>query len=59
MHILAALHRFVESGAGDVKSLKGKEQPRLLVGDYRLFFVCPDADAIEVRGVVLRKEAYR
>jgi mRNA interferase RelE/StbE len=59
MRILAALHRFVESGAGDVKSLKGKEELRLRIGDYRLFFICPDADTVEIRGVIHRKEAYR
>jgi len=40
MHILSALHRFAESGAGDVKALQGKEELRLRIGDYRLFFVC-------------------
>ncbi|MGA2856351.1 MAG: type II toxin-antitoxin system RelE/ParE family toxin [Candidatus Sulfotelmatobacter sp.] len=59
MHILSALHRFAESGAGDVKALQGREELRLRVGDYRLFFVCPDADTIEVRRVRHRGEAYR
>ncbi len=47
MHILSALHRFAESGAGDVKALQGREELRLRIGDYRLFFVCPDSDTIE------------
>ena len=59
MRILAALHRFIESGSGDVKSLKGREEFRLRIGDYRLFFLCPDADTVEIRGVIHRKEAYR
>jgi mRNA interferase RelE/StbE len=59
MHILSALHRFAESGAGDVKALQGREELRLRIGDYRLFFVCPAADTIEVRRVLHRKEAYR
>jgi mRNA interferase RelE/StbE len=59
MHILSALHRFAESGAGDVKALQGKEELRLRIGDYRLFFVCPDADTIEIRRVRHRSEAYR
>jgi mRNA interferase RelE/StbE len=59
MHILSALHRFAESGAGDVKALQGREELRLRIGDYRLFFVCPDADTIEVRRVRHRGEAYR
>lgn len=44
MRILAALHRFVEFGEGDVKALQGREELRLRIGDYRLFFVCPAAD---------------
>jgi mRNA interferase RelE/StbE len=59
MHILSALHRFAESGAGDVKALQGREELRLRIGDYRLFFVCPAADTIEVRRILHRKEAYR
>ena len=58
MHILSALHRFAESGAGDVKALQGREELRLRIGDYRLFFVCSDADTIEIRRVHLG-EAYR
>jgi mRNA interferase RelE/StbE len=59
MHILSALHRFAESGAGDVKTLQGREELRLRVGDYRLFFVCPDPDTIEIRRVHHRGDAYR
>jgi mRNA-degrading endonuclease RelE of RelBE toxin-antitoxin system len=43
-----------------VKALQGeREELRLGIGDYRLFFVCTPADAIEVRRVLHRKEAYR
>jgi mRNA interferase RelE/StbE len=59
MQVLYALHRFAESGTGDVKALKGREELRLRIGDYRLFFVCPDAETIEVRRVWHRGEAYR
>jgi mRNA interferase RelE/StbE len=59
MQILSALHRFAESGVGDVKALQGREELRLRIGDYRLFFVCPDSDTIEVRRVRHRGEAYR
>jgi mRNA interferase RelE/StbE len=59
MHILSALHRFAESGTGDVKALQGREEIRLRIGDYRLFFVCPDSDTIEIRRVRHRGEAYR
>jgi len=59
MQILSALHRFAESGAGDVKALQGREELRLRIGDYRLFFVCNDPDAIEIRRVLHRRDAYR
>jgi mRNA interferase RelE/StbE len=59
MHILSALRRFAESGAGDVKALQGREELRLRIGDYRLFFVCTDLDTIEIRRVLHRREAYR
>jgi len=60
MRILFALHRFAESGTGDLKALQGeREELRLRIGDYRLFFVYSPADAIEVRRVLHRKEAYR
>jgi mRNA-degrading endonuclease RelE of RelBE toxin-antitoxin system len=48
-----------ESGKGDVKALQDREELRLRIGDYRLFFVCPDSDTIEVRRVRHRGEAYR
>jgi mRNA interferase RelE/StbE len=58
--ILSALHRFAESGTGDVKALKGeREELRLRIGDYRLFFVYTAADALEIRRVLHRKDAYR
>jgi mRNA interferase RelE/StbE len=59
MRILYALHRFAESGVGDLKSLQNLEEMRLRIGDYRLFFVYSGQDAIEVRGVRHRSEAYR
>ena len=60
MRILSALDRFAESGSGDVKALQGeREELRLRIGDYRLFFVYTTTDTIEVRRVLHRKEAYR
>jgi mRNA interferase RelE/StbE len=55
MRILAALDRFARTGEGDVKSL---QELRLRIADYRLFFV-NIADALEVRRVLHRREAYR
>lgn len=59
MRILSALHRFAESGEGDVKALHGRDELRLRVGDYRIFFVSTTPDAIQIRRVLHRKEAYR
>lgn len=60
MRILSALHRFAESGIGDVKALLGeREELRLRIGDYQLSPVYTAADAIEIRRVLHRKEAYR
>jgi mRNA interferase RelE/StbE len=59
MRLLYALHRFAESGVGDVRSLQDMEEMRLRVGDYRLFFVHTSEGAIEVRRVRHRSEAYR
>ena len=59
MHIFSALLRFAQSGLGNVKAMQGGDELRLRIGDYRLFFVCPDADTIEVRRVRHRGEAYR
>jgi mRNA-degrading endonuclease RelE of RelBE toxin-antitoxin system len=60
MRVLHALHRFAELGTGDVKALGGeREELRLRIGDYRLFFVYTAAGTIEVRRVLHRKDAYR
>jgi mRNA-degrading endonuclease RelE of RelBE toxin-antitoxin system len=58
MRILQALHRFAESSEGDVKALQGRDELRLRIADYRLFFV-NIADALEIRRVLHRSEAYR
>ena len=59
MRILSALHRFAESSQGEVKALEQREELRLRIGDYRLFFVCPGPDTMEIRRVLHRREAYR
>ena len=58
MRILTALYRFARTGKGDVKALQGRDELRLRIADYRLFFV-NIADALEVRRVLHRREAYR
>ena len=60
MRVLHVLHGFAKSGAGDLKALQGEaEELRLRIGNYRLFFVHTEEDAIEVRSVRHRREAYR
>jgi mRNA interferase RelE/StbE len=59
MRILAALHRFADSGEGNVKSLQGIKELRLRIGDYRLIFVNEPADTLEIRRVLHRREVYR
>ncbi len=59
MRILAGLHRFADSGEGDVKALHGMEELRLRISDYQLIFVNEPADTIEIRRVLHRREAYR
>lgn len=59
MRVFAALHRFAETGVGNVKKLRGDtEESRLRVGDYRVRFV-EEADAIHINRVLHRSEAYR
>ncbi len=59
MRVLSALHRFAESGGSDVKALQDREELRLRIGDYRLFFMYSAFEVIEVLRVVHRREAYR
>jgi len=35
MQVFSVLHRFAESGVGDVKALQGRDELRLRIGDYR------------------------
>lgn len=60
LRILSALDRFTKSGVGDVAALRGEAEVfRLRIGDYRLFFVHTSDEAIEIRRVRHRREAYR
>jgi mRNA-degrading endonuclease RelE of RelBE toxin-antitoxin system len=60
MRILTALHRFAESGDGDIKVLHGDpEELRLRVGDYRLRFNEEPQGTLVVHSVRHRSEAYR
>lgn len=59
--VLAALERFANTGAGDVKRLKGEVGTfRLRVGDWRIIFALDAArEALHVQRVANRREAYR
>ena len=59
MRIFAAIQRLAESGAGDVKELKGEAaELRLRVGDYRVRFT-DEGETLQIHAVRHRREAYR
>ena len=55
--LINKLHRYAETGAGDVKVLTGEPAARLRVGDYRILFVETES-GISVRAVGHRREIY-
>ena len=60
MQILYCLTRYKTNRAGGVKKLKPPLTGfRLRCGDYRVFFELKDENAIEITGVLNRREAYR
>lgn len=59
MRVFAALQRFADTGEGDITKLKGTDELRLRVGDYRVRFVQTESHAIQVKRVLHRSEAYR
>jgi mRNA interferase RelE/StbE len=56
-----ALHRLADSGAGDIKEMKGikggADLYRLRVGDYRLVYSL-DSDAIRITQIFHRGKGY-
>lgn len=60
MRILTTLHRFAETGQGDIKKMQGdsSELP-LRVGDYRVRFTEEPEDTLHIHSVKHRSEAYR
>jgi mRNA-degrading endonuclease RelE of RelBE toxin-antitoxin system len=59
MRIFTALQRFAETGAGNVKKLRGDTDGlRLKVGHFRVRFI-EHADSIVVKRVGDRKDVYR
>jgi mRNA interferase RelE/StbE len=60
MRILSALHRFAETGEGDIKKLQGDSgELRLRVGDYRVRFNENPPGTLYIHAVLHRSEAYR
>jgi mRNA interferase RelE/StbE len=60
MRILATLHRFAETGEGDIKKMQGDSaELRMRVGDYRVRFTEEPPDTLLVHSVRHRSEAYR
>ena len=60
MRIFVALHRFAETGEGDIKKLKGElDDLRLRVGDYRVRFTEESDNSLYIHNVRHRSEAYR
>ena len=57
--ILIALTRYGKTGEGDVKQLKGSDDFRLRVGDYRVRFRVLDDGTLRIAQVSHRREAYR
>jgi len=55
--VIDKLHRYAETGAGDVKTLTGQPGARLRIGDYRAIF-SETADTISVRAVGHRRDIY-
>jgi mRNA-degrading endonuclease RelE of RelBE toxin-antitoxin system len=60
LHLLQCLHRYAETGEGDVKPLGGEFEGllRLRVGSHRVLFDETD-EAITVHRVRDRRDAYR
>lgn len=59
MRVFSALHRFAETGQGDIKRLKGEpEEVRLRVGDWRVRLT-EEGETLRIHSVRHRSEAYR
>jgi len=59
LKLLESFNRYLITGEGDVKQLRGKENEfRLRLGAYRLCFT-PEGDLLRIHWVRHRREAYR
>ncbi len=58
--ILRSIDEYLDSGVGDVKRLRPpRDELRLRVGDYRVFFYQLSPEAVRITAVKHRSEAYR
>lgn len=58
--VIARVERFAREGHGDVKKLKGSDEYRLRVGDWRVRFTMnTTTNILSVERVLPRSEAYR
>lgn len=55
--LIGKLHRYAQTGSGDVVALVGQPGARLRVGDYRVVFVESES-TISVRAVGHRRDIY-
>ena len=53
----AKLRAFAQTGKGDVTRLKGRDESRLRVGDWRIIFYC-ESNTVVVVAVGHRREIY-
>ena len=59
MRLLEGLNRYVLTGEGDVKRLRGSGiEFRFRLGDYRICFT-PEGEVLHIHWVRHRREAYR
>ena len=60
LEILRAIDDYLTAGVGDVKKLKPpRDELRLRVGDYRVFFYQLASNSIRITSVRHRSQAYR
>ena len=60
LHILRAIDEYLTNGIGDVKKLRPpRDELRLRVGDYRVFFHQVAPLSLSIISVKHRSEAYR
>lgn len=59
MRIFVTLHRFAETGEGDMKLQNESGDLRLRLGDYRVRFTGEPDDILLIHSVRHRRQAYR